>query len=274
MSTVHRHKKGVKVKEPITRLIRVDLLDPPQLAARIEIPDEELQELTESIRDTGLINPICVFANNGRYEVAAGHCRMLAVKRLGWFEVKCSDYTDCPQELEQVKIRENLNRRQMTDGEWVNHLQNLREVYNYDLEKMMKLTGKSEHWIAERMAIYRGDENVHNALIAGQIKISQATEINKFPPEYRYLYLQHVLNHEWPAKIIADYRKQFELMNLPTNLPADTPALVPAESLPGCSAVEPCVLCEEQHSPWAMQYVKVHTGCLQTVVKALKAGGQ
>jgi ParB/RepB/Spo0J family partition protein len=261
------------MQQPITKLIRFTLLDEPDVAARIEISDDGIRELAASIAATGLIYPLCVVAENGRFRIYAGHRRYLAIKQLGWDEVECRDYTNTGIPPEQIKFHENMYRAEMTDGEWVEYVQKLREQPGMDLEQMMRLTGKSENWLADRLAIFRGHEVVYRAMIAGTLNISQAKVLNRFPPEYVEMYLMHAIERGTPARVLESQLREFNLMNLPTNVPEGSPPIVQPEALPGVEGPEPCMLCGERHSAWTMKWRLMHQGCIDTVLRAIKEAG-
>jgi ParB/RepB/Spo0J family partition protein len=259
---------------PVTKLLPLQLLDIPDVAMRVQIDDDYIRELAGSIAEQGLLTPIAVRAENGRFKIYAGHCRYLAIKSLRWSEVECRDYTGVDIPPEAIKAHENLYRRDPNDGELVVWLGDLQEKYNYPLEKLQAITGKSENWLSERLSLYRGDREVFDALLAGKIKLGHAVELNRFPDGYRRTYLLQVVESTPPIRLVQQWRRDLELMNLPAPAPNGGPVLVAPEALPGVAPVEPCRFCKEAHSPWTMEFIKVHKGCLHTILQALEAGGQ
>ena len=261
---------GSTVMEPQYRLIPIKLLDPPEVAMRVKMDDEKLAELAASIRDTGLIYPICVIANGGRYRICSGHRRFEACKMLGRDEVQCKDYTHTNIPPDQVKAHENLFREDPNDGELIQWLRDEKEKRNRTMDELRAMTGKSEHWINTRMAIIRGDEEVFVALVNGQINLGHATELNKFPDEYRHTYLLNVIESTPPAHIVANWRRDINLMLAHQQPASQVPPPVTPTVLPGITDVPTCAICQEAHSSWTMKQVTVHEGCVNSVQQAIQ----
>jgi len=258
---------------PQGKLIKMSLIDEPDVAMRVSIDDDKLRQLAESIRETGLINPIAVVAQGGRYKIYAGHRRWLAHKMLGRYEIEARDYTGVDIPPEQIKGHENLFQDKPHDGEIVVWLGDLQEKYNYPLDKLQAITGKSENWLSDRLGLYRGDRAVFDALLAGQIKIGHALELNRFPDEYRTMYLLQTIQSTPPVRLVEQWRRDVALIVMQPIQPTAPGAPVEATQLPGAVSIDPCVLCGEGHSSWTIIIVRVHKGCLQTVIDALHAGG-
>ena len=256
------------------RLLPMRLIDPPVVAMRVEIDDDYIAGLAASIRDTGLMNPICLFAEGARYRIASGHCRYLSCKLLGKDEIETWDYTRTGMSPEQIKAHENLWRRDPNDGEIIQYLDELHDKRSLAMDELRQITGQSEHWINMRMAIVRGDNDVRLALTQGKITLAQATVLNKFPDEYRHTYLQNVMESTPPARVIENWLRDIRLMISHQTPGAAVPPPVPVEAMPGIAPVQSCELCGEAHSSWTYKSYTTHDGCMKSVVQQLRGGGQ
>jgi len=255
------------------RLLPLRLIDPPEVAMRVEIDDDFIAGLAASIRDTGLMNPVCLFAQGARYRIASGHCRYLACKLLGKAEIESWDYTRTGMSTEQIKAHENLWRRDPNDGEIIQYLDEIQQKRSLTMDELRQMTGQSEHWINTRMAIVRGDTDVRLALTQGKISLAQATVLNKFPDEYRHTYLQNVVESTPPARLVESWLRDIRLMLSHQAPGAAVPPPVPVEAMPGLAPVEACTLCGEAHSPWTYKTYTAHEGCMKSVVQQLRGGG-
>lgn len=271
--SVKTKANGGTSMEPQYRLIRIKLLDPPAVAMRVNMDDTKLQELAASIQATGLIYPICVVAEGGRYRICSGHRRFEACKMLGRDEVQCKDYTGTNIPPDQIKAHENLFREDPNDGELVQWLREEQEKRSRTMDELREMTGKSDHWINSRMAIVRGDEEVFIALVHGQINLGQATVLNKFPDDYRHTYLETVKTSTPPVHLIEGWLRDVKLMLSHQQPGAQVPVPVPVEAMPGIAPVQACAICKEAHSPWTYQSVTVHKGCIDSVVNQIHGGG-
>lgn len=105
--------------------IQTNLIDPPP-----NYDDSVINEITESIRSQGLINPITVHSMNGRYRLVAGGKRLAALIKLNYPEVEASiiegDLAD--DKLQEIHIHENLKRHNMPWFEQVELVEQLHEL--------------------------------------------------------------------------------------------------------------------------------------------------
>jgi ParB family chromosome partitioning protein len=108
----------VKKKESEFRSISVELIDigPEQTRTSKKHLEEGIDELAESIKRFGLLNPVTVYRKNGRFVLVAGQRRLLAVKRLGETEItaKVLDKAPDPIEAKAISLSENILRRDLT----------------------------------------------------------------------------------------------------------------------------------------------------------------
>lgn len=251
------------------KLVPIHLIDPPDIAMRSKMDDGKLQSLAADIERNGLTNAICIRSRGGRFYIIAGHRRYEAFKILRRAEIDAKDYTGSPLSDEAVKFGENFYREDVNDADMSDYLHDLREQQGMDLEQLMAITGQSEDWIAKRLSLFRGDKAVLDALRDEKIRLGHALLLNKFPERYRAQYLETVINSTPPVRVVEGWLREFNAMGLPTEpLEAGQQQQQAATVLPG-AGVDPCGLCNEAHSPWDMEFIKVHKGCLRSILKAL-----
>lgn len=95
------------------RHVLVSLIDEPQLAARTEMDEQKLEELTRDIRAIGILEPLLLVQTGERYEVIAGHRRRVAAGRAGLVDVPAIVYATRDAALERVKYSENRFREEL-----------------------------------------------------------------------------------------------------------------------------------------------------------------
>ncbi len=99
--------------------LRIDLLKPHPRQAEIfpSVPEEQIKALAASIKESGLDHPIEVVPDCSGYTIVAGHCRVEAVRRLGWTEIDAIIRNDLaeqgPLAAEFYMINDNFLRRQL-----------------------------------------------------------------------------------------------------------------------------------------------------------------
>lgn len=118
-------------------------VDPPGDAFRDLIDPDKVRELAESIRSSGLLQPILVRPINGRYEVVAGHRRLLAHKLLGEVAIKSIVREMTDEEVMVVRAVENDQREDLNPMERARVYLRLRERFNLSNRQIAQKMGRS-----------------------------------------------------------------------------------------------------------------------------------
>lgn len=164
----------------------------PQAERRKRINDASLDEITASIREKGVIEPLIVRRNksttgNGavisEYEIVCGERRWLASKKAGRKDVPViiRDLTD--DQVLEVQLDENLHRQDvhpLDEAVWYAHLQ---ERLNLNLQELGLRVGKNEKHVANRLKLNELSEETRSLLAKDLLPISHALEIAKFSRE-------------------------------------------------------------------------------------------
>ena len=152
---------------------------------------ESLDELTSSIKERGLIQPIVVRPNNSsgeKYEIIAGERRWLAAQNAGLHEVPVVILNVDDVKSLEFAIVENVQRQDLNPIEESRGYQKLVDDFNYDHEKLSKFIGKSRSYIANSLRLLSLPEQVllmveQGLLSAGHarslIGLNNSTEIAK-----------------------------------------------------------------------------------------------
>lgn len=139
--------------QTIGRLIPIDLLDPNPEQPRVEIGD--LTELTSSIRDKGVLEPLLVKPSgvSGRWMIIAGERRWRAATASGLREVPCIELDVDERTVAEIALIENLQRKDLTAWEEADGLAALCEKYGYTHDEVAKKVGKSRSSVTESLSI-------------------------------------------------------------------------------------------------------------------------
>ena len=143
-------KKIEKNKIPINDLIR------NKFQPRKNFNKESLEELTNSIRERGVIQPIIVRpekSSGGKYEIIAGERRWLASQNAGLHEVPVVILNIDDEKSLEFAIVENVQRQDLNSIEEAKGYQKLIDDFNYNQEKLSKFIGKSRSYIANSLRL-------------------------------------------------------------------------------------------------------------------------
>ncbi len=139
--------------------------------------DEDLQELADSIRERGIIQPIVVRAVAGAvdaYEIVAGERRWRAAQRAGLHEVPIHLVEVGDREALELAIIENVQRADLNPLEEALGYNELIEQFGYSQTDLAKIIGKSRSHVANTLRLMKLPENVQGMLREGQLTAGHA----------------------------------------------------------------------------------------------------
>ena len=144
---------------------------------RQHFSEEKLEELANSIRKNGIIQPIAVReskSQSGKYEIVAGERRWLAAQRAGLHEIPVTilDLTDV--ESLEVAIVENIQRDDLNPIEEARGYKRLNEEFKYDHESISKLMSKSRSHISNTLRLLTLPSDIIAMLEEGTLSSGQA----------------------------------------------------------------------------------------------------
>jgi ParB family chromosome partitioning protein len=144
---------------PVGRLVPVEDIDPNPNQPRQALGD--LSELTASVREKGILEPILVRQHNGRFQIIAGERRYRAAIEAGLDELPCivrESVSDA--EMMELALVENLQRKDLSPFEEADGLKVLAHHYGYTHEMMAERLGKSRSSITETLTLTGMPEEV------------------------------------------------------------------------------------------------------------------
>ena len=136
--------------------------------------EESLNELAESIKKHGVIQPIVVKAEGENFEVIVGERRLRAAKIAGFSEIPAvvKEYRD--DELLEIALIENIQREDLNPIEEAMAYKMVLERQNITQEELSKRVGKSRSYIANMVRLLELPEDVKEGVSRGTISVGQA----------------------------------------------------------------------------------------------------
>lgn len=171
-----------KTSAPRIRMIPLDRIEPNPRQPRSELGD--IQELMDSIRAKGVLEPIIVRPKGEKFEIIAGERRFVASKNLGLKEIPCIEMTVDDQEAMEISLIENLQRKDLDIFEEADGLKALMNLYGYSHQEVADKIGKARSTITEIISVSRIPVDLREKLKkAGITSRSTIIEIAKVEPE-------------------------------------------------------------------------------------------
>ena len=144
---------------------------------RQNFKEEKLEELANSIRKNGIIQPIAVRLNKnetGKYEIVAGERRWLAAQKAGLHEIPVTILDLSDVESLEVAIVENIQRDDLNPIEEAKGYKRLNEEFKYDHDSISKLMSKSRSHISNTLRLLTLPSDVIAMLEEGTLTSGQA----------------------------------------------------------------------------------------------------
>lgn len=154
--------------------VKITKVEPNREQPRKNFDEDALQELADSIKQFGVISPILVQDRKEYYQIIAGERRWRAAKIAGLKEVPViiRDYTE--QEIEEISLIENLQRKDLNPIEEAQAYKKLMENYNLKQDELAERVSKSRTAITNTMRLLKLSEKVQEMLISEMLSSGHA----------------------------------------------------------------------------------------------------
>jgi len=159
---------SLQKNEPTTEnVLAIDLarIRPNPFQPRQEMAEEKINELAQSIKSCGLIQPIVVRRAGDGYQLVVGERRYLACRKLGWKKIAASVKTLSDNAMAAIALIENLQRENLNYIEEAMGYTNLMKSFNLTQEQLAQRLGKSQSTIANKIRLLKLSDNVRATLI-------------------------------------------------------------------------------------------------------------
>jgi ParB family chromosome partitioning protein len=161
----------------------IDLLGPNPRQPRQHIEETHLDELAQSIRSHGLIQPIVVRRVDERYEIVAGERRWRAAQRAGLLKVPVVVRNVPDEKLLEVALIENIQRENLNAIEEAQAYRRLTDELGLSQEQVASAVGKDRATVANYIRLLKLPAEVRNDLAAGSLSMGHARAILGLPDE-------------------------------------------------------------------------------------------
>ena len=159
MNTSIEEEEEIKDGEKILSL-SINEVEPNRDQPRKHFDEEALEELAESIKRYGLIQPIIVTKKDGYYEIIAGERRWRACKKAGLKEIQVIVREDDERKNKEISLIENIQREDLNAVEKAMGMKILMEEYSLTQQQISEILGKSRSSIANTVRILNLDKRV------------------------------------------------------------------------------------------------------------------
>lgn len=252
-------------------LIPIDLIDEPANPERETMEEQELADLALSIADVGLIQKITVKVVRDRYEVVAGHRRLLACRIVNKSPVPCIVTGAGSVDPLAILVAENAYREDVNPIEEARFYQRaLLELCGNDVDVLSAKVRRNRNFVEDRLLLLQGDPRVVEALHQKKITLAVAKELNKTKlPNVTMLLLDTAIRQGATARQVMEWRREYDGQPDLQIIPVGAPAGGGNGVAPAVIVEPPCYFCDDNEDSHLMVTVRMHKSCKKIVDKTL-----
>lgn len=187
------------------KIIPINKIAPNPDQPRTEIGD--LSELTASIKEKGILEPLLVKPqNDGTYMIIAGERRWRAANLAGLREVPCIEFDFDDREVAEVALIENMQRKDLTIWEEADGLAALSDKFEYTHEQIAKKLGKSRSTVTETLTIAGLPDDIRKKCRASEItaKSTLLEVARQFDEKAMHKFLDAISNKDLTVKKVRE----------------------------------------------------------------------
>ena len=204
-----KNKKG-EAESAVTpdKYVKITKVEPNREQPRKNFDDDALQELAESIKQFGIIQPILVQDRKDYYEIIAGERRWRAAKLAGLKEVPViiRNYTE--QEIVEISLIENIQREDLNPIEEAQAYKRLLTEFNLKQDEVAERVSKSRTAVTNSMRLLKLNEEVQHMVITEMISPGHARSLLAIEdPELQYTMAQKVFDEKLSVRDIEKFVK-------------------------------------------------------------------
>lgn len=179
------------------REIPVDLIRPGSQQARRHFDPQALQELADSIRESGVVQPIVLRTRVWGYELLAGERRWRAAQLAGVHEIPALIRDDLTEsEAFVVGLIENLQRESLSPIETAAGLRRLGEVFELTHAEIGARIGKSREYVSNYLRLLNLNPDVANLVNEGHILLGHAKVLAGVPLDQQLRWADEIIRHK------------------------------------------------------------------------------
>ena len=189
-------------------MVNITKVEPNRTQPRKNFDEDALQELSDSIKQFGIIQPLIVQDRKDHYEIIAGERRWRAAKKAGLKEVPViiKNYTD--QEIVEISIIENIQREDLNPIEEALAYKRLLEEFNLKQDQVAERVSKSRTAVTNSMRLLKLCDKVQQMIIDEMITTGHARAILSIEdPEEQYNLAQKIFDEKLSVREVEKLMK-------------------------------------------------------------------
>lgn len=201
------------VEKPVEQTLKLNLIEPNSEQPRKNFDEESLQELADSIKQYGILQPLIVQKKGNHYEIIAGERRWRAAKLAGITDVPVLIREYDKQQTMEIALIENVQRADLNPIEEAQAFQQLIQEFHLTQEEIANRVSKNRATITNSMRLLKLDVRVQDMLADGKISSGHARALLGLEEgERQYQVAVKIIEEKLSVR---DVEKLVKMMNRP-----------------------------------------------------------
>ena len=199
------------VKDGVT-MVKITKVEPNREQPRRKFDEDALQELSDSIKQFGVLQPLVVQDRKDHYEIIAGERRWRASKLAGLKEVPViiKDYTE--QEIVEISLIENIQREDLNAIEEAQAYKRLAEEFNLKQDEVAERVSKSRTTITNALRLLKLDKRVQDMIVDDKLSTGHARAMLAIAdPDKQYEFAERAFDEKMSVRDVE--REVKKLLN-------------------------------------------------------------
>ena len=198
-----------EVVKKVEQTLNINRIEPNKNQPRKEFNEDALQELADSIKQFGVIEPLVVVKRKGYYELIAGERRWRAARLAGLKEVPVviKDYDD--QQIVEIALIENIQREDLNPIEEAHAYERLIQEFNLTQDEVAERVSKSRTTVTNALRLLKLTEKVQQMLIDDMLSTGHVrTLITITEPQLQYETAMYIFDKKLSVRETESYVKK------------------------------------------------------------------
>ena len=210
------NEKKVKTEKEGEKLVNITKVEPNREQPRKNFDEEALDELAESIKQFGLLQPILVQDKKTYYEIIAGERRWRAAKKAGLKEIPVIIKNLTEQEMVEISLIENIQREDLNPIEEAQAYKRLLTEFNLKQDEVAERVSKSRTAVTNSMRLLKLCDEVQKMVIDNMISTGHARALISIEDEKQQYEIAKKIYEE--KLNVRDVEKLVKNLNKPVKI--------------------------------------------------------
>lgn len=245
--------------------VQTEKIGSDQNDQRMDLDDEDLDDLVASVRRVGILLPLSVVDGGDSFVLLSGHRRLAAARRIGLAKVPVVVFEGEEIQRGEVTFAENFFRKDLSPIERAAAMKDVVASGAVKLSELAKIFHRSGHWVAGQLAMMGWPSEVLEAIHGGAISAAAGANLAAVEDDaYREFLVRQAVAGGATARTTAAWLQAYRAQAPPAAAVEAEPGAGPARPAPMVPQA-PCLACGQVYRTDQLSHVPICAGCINAI---------